>query len=819
MLTDIRFASRQLVKQPAFTSIAVVTIALAIGATTAVLSLVNGLMVRPLSYREPQQLVLLLQHFKSQNLERIPVSPPEFKDYEARAHSFEKLGAFRYTNFNLAGEDRPERISGATVTADVLPLLGVSPIRGRFFQPEECSLGRDDVVIISARLWQRRFNSDPQIIGTKLLLNGKNFTVVGVMAASFDFPLQLFNLGNGGQFGGRADIWKPLAFTEEEMKKRGSRSYAMIGRLAPGTSLAQAQTEIESINAQMRREHPDNYMQDNSFGGDVLSLQDLAVSGMRPALLILLGAVFLVLLIACANLTTMLLARAAAREREIAIRVALGAGRLRLLKQVFTESVLLSLIGGVAGVLLALWGVESLKAVGAQTVPRLREVNIDLVVLGVTLAICVGTGIIFGLVPGLASSRPELTEALKEGGRSSTVGTRRNRLRNGLVIAEVALALVLLSGAGLLIKSFARLQNVNPGFNPRNALTFEVSLPKIQYPDDASVVRFNNEAQRRIAALPGVQAAGFSTILPLAGTNSDWSFAIEGRPSDNNSPSPDEEKRQVSPDYFRAIETPLIKGRFFSDADSADAPLVISVNQTFAKKFWPKGDALGKRITFDDPKKNPKWITIVGIVGDIRHFGLDIDPKPEMYVPFSQSAYSTTICVVRSNQDARTLLAAIRREIQAIDSAVPLANVRSFETVIAESVAPRRLSVVLLGVFAGVAVLLASVGIYGVMSFLVVQRTHEIGVRMALGAQRSDVLKLVLFRSLKLISVGTIIGLIVALMSTHTLRALLYSVSAFDAMTFVLVTILLGAVALAASYLPAIRATKADPMVVLGHNT
>ena len=819
MLKDIRFASRQLVKQPAFTSIAVVTIALAIGATTAVLSLVNGLMVRPLSYREPQQLVLLLQHFKSQNLERIPVSPPEFKDYEARAHSFEKLGAFRYTNFNLAGEDRPERISGATVTADVLPLLGVSPIRGRFFQPEECSLGRDDVVIISARLWQRRFNSDPQIIGTKLLLNGKNFTVVGVMAASFDFPLQLFNLGNGGQFGGRADIWKPLAFTEEEMKKRGSRSYAMIGRLAPGTSLAQAQTEIESINAQMRREHPDNYMQDNSFGGDVLSLQDLAVSGMRPALLILLGAVFLVLLIACANLTTMLLARAAAREREIAIRVALGAGRLRLLKQVFTESVLLALIGGVAGVLLALWGVESLKAVGAQTVPRLREVNIDLVVLGVTLAICVGTGIIFGLVPGLASSRPELTEALKEGGRSSTVGTRRNRLRNGLVIAEVALALVLLSGAGLLIKSFARLQNVNPGFNPRNALTFEVSLPKIQYPDDASVVRFNNEAQRRIAALPGVQAAGFSTILPLAGTNSDWSFAIEGRPSDNNSPSPDEEKRQVSPDYFRAIETPLIKGRFFSDADSADAPLVISVNQTFAKKFWPKGDALGKRITFDDPKKNPKWITIVGIVGDIRHFGLDIDPKPEMYVPFSQSAYSTTICVVRSNQDARTLLAAIRREIQAIDSAVPLANVRSFETVIAESVAPRRLSVVLLGVFAGVAVLLASVGIYGVMSFLVVQRTHEIGVRMALGAQRSDVLKLVLFRSLKLISVGTIIGLIVALMSTHTLRALLYSVSAFDAMTFVLVTILLGAVALAASYLPAIRATKADPMVVLGHNT
>src|SRR5947199_4776644 len=815
MLKDIRSALRQLVKQHAFIAIAVVTVALAIGATTAVLSLVNGLLVRPLPYREPQQLILLLQHFKSQNLERIPVSPPEFKDYETRARSFEKLGAFGYTDFNRAGEDRPERIAGATVTAGVLPLLGVSPIKGRFFQPEECTLGRDDVVIISARLWQRRFNSEPQIIGTKLLLNGKNFTVVGVMPAGFDFPLQLFNLGSGGQFGGRAEIWKPLAFTDDQMKVRSSRSFWMVGRRAPGTSAAQAQAEIETINAQMRREHTDNYAQDSSFGGDVLLLQDLAVAGMRPALLILLGAVFLVLLIACANLTTMLLARAAAREREIAIRVALGAGRLRLLKQVFTESVLLSLIGGVAGVLLALWGVESLKAVGAQTVPRLREVNIDLVVLGVTLAICVGTGIISGLDPVLASSRPKLPESLKECRRSSTVGMRRNSLRNGLVIAEVALALVLLSGAGLLIKSFARLQNVNPGFNPRNALTFEISLPKLQYPDNASIVRFNNEAQRRIAALPGVQAAGFTTILPLAGTNSDWSFDIEGVPSTDNSATPDEEKRQVSPDYFHALQTPLIKGRFFTEADNAEAPRVIIVNQAFAKKFLPNENALGKRITFSNPKKNPKWITIVGVVGDIRHFGLDVDPKPEMYVPFAQEPYTTTIYVVRSNQDLAGLLPTIRREIQAIDPALPLANVRTFQTVIADSIAPRRLSVILLGVFAGVAVLLASVGIYGVMSFLVVQRTHEIGVRMALGAQRSDVLKLILGRSLKLISAGAGIGLIVALMSTSTLRALLYNVSAFDTPTFTLVTILLAAVALAASYLPAMRATKADPIVAL----
>jgi len=815
MLKDLRFALRQLFKQWGFTAIAVLTLALAIGATTAVISLVNALLVRPLAYREPQQLVLLLQHFKSQNLERIPVSPAEFVDYETRAHSFEKLGAFSYTNFNLAGEDKPERISGATVTADVLPLLGVSPIKGRLFESEECTLGRDDVVIISARLWQRRFNSDPQIIGTKLLLNGKTFTVVGVMPASFDFPLQLFNLGNGAQFGGRAEIWQPLAFTDDQMKARYSRSFAVIGRLASATSVAQAQAEIETINAQMRREHPNNYGQGNSFGGDIFRLHDLAVGGMRPALLILLSAVFLVLLIACANLTTMLLARAAAREREMAIRVALGAGPLRLLKQVLTESMLLALIGGTAGVLLALWGVELLKVIGAQTVPRLREVNVDLAVLGVTLAIAVGTGIIFGLVPGLASARPELTEALKEGGRSSTQGTGRNRLRNGLVIAEVALALVLLSGAGLLMKSFARLQNVNPGFNPRNALTFEVSLPKIRYPDNPSIVRFNNEAQRRIAALPGVQAAGFSTILPLAGTNSDSSFAIEGQPSNDRTPSPDEENRQVSPDYFRALEIPLIKGRFFTDADKTDAPPVIIVNQAFAKKFWPKQDAVGKRIVMGGMSEHPNWIRIVGVVGDVRHFGLDIDPKPEMYVPFAQDPYFTTIYVVRSNQDPRSLLPAIRREIQAIDSAVPLANIRTFEDVIADSVAPRRLSVVLLGVFAGVAVLLASVGIYGVMSFLVVQRTQEIGVRMALGAQRSDVLKLILGRSLKLISAGAAIGLVVALMSTSMLQALLYNVSAFDTPTFVLVTILLAAVALAASYLPAMRATKADPMVAL----
>ena len=818
MLQEIRFAIRRLAKTPTFVAVAVVTLALAIGANTAVLSLVNALLIRPLPYREPHRLMLLLQHFKRQNLDRIPCSPPEFIDYRNRSQTFEMLGAFGYTNFNLSSGDKPERVAGALVTAEVFPLLGVAPVQGRFFSADECTAGRNDVIIMSDRLWRRKFNRDPQVVGGKLFLDGKSFTVVGIMPEGFDFPLQLFNLGAGGQFGERAELWQPLAFSDQDLKVRYSRNYYMIGRLKAGISPAQAQAEIQGIGDQMCKEHPDNYPDDRSFGGDVLPLQELAVAGMRPTLLVLSAAVFLVLLIACANLTTMLLARAASTEREMAIRVALGAGPLRLLKQVLTESVLLAIVGGAAGVLLAVWGVHVLKSVGASTVPRLREVNLDLGVLLMTFGIAVGTGILFGLVPGLACANPELTESLKEGGRSSTEGTRRNRLRNGLVIGEVALALVLLTSAGLLIKSFVRVQNVNPGFDPHNVLTMEVSLPKLTYPDNKAIVQFSDEAQRRISQLPGVQFVGLTTILPLTGNNSDSSFAIEGRTADKKTPSPDEEKREVSSDYFRAIGTPLIKGRFFTPADNADAPPVIIINQTFAKKFWPGEDAIAKRIVMGGMSSNPKWITIVGIVGDIRHIALDADPKPEMYVPFAQDPYKTMILTVRSAQNPRSLAATIRGQIQVIDSAQPVAKIRTFEEVISDSMAPRRLSVVLLAAFAGVAILLAAVGIYGVMSFLVVQRTHEIGVRMALGAQRTDVLRLVIARALKLIAAGSIIGLGMAIFSSRALQSLLYRVSAFDLPTFLAVTFVLGLVALAASYLPAQRATRADPMIALGHN-
>ncbi len=539
---------------------------------------------------------------------------------------------------------------------------------------------------------------------------------------------------------------------------------------------------------------------------------------MRPALMILLGAVAVVLLIACANLTTMLLARAGAREREFAIRLALGAGRTQLIRQMLSESILLALVGGSAGVVLAIWGLDLLRSIGAQTVPRLAEVNLDLRVLLVTLGTAVVTGIVIGLIPALASGKPELTEALKEGGRGSTSGLRRNRLRNALVVAEVALALVLLVGASLLLKSFVRLQNVHPGFEPKNVLTMEVALPLLKYPRGKPVADFYAEATRRVKALPGVEAAAFTTILPLSGTNSDSSFAIEGRDPTAEKVYPDEEIRGITPEYFSVLKVPLLQGRFFNDGDQFDGPGVIIVNNAFAKKWFPNQEAVGKRITFSDPRKpDVKWLTIVGVVGDMRHRGLDLDPKPEYYLAHNQTPYRGMILTVRSAQDPRSLTSAIRREISRLDPDLPAANVRTLEQVTADSIAPRRLSVVLIGVFAAVALVLASVGIYGVMSFLVVQRTHEIGVRMALGAQRADVLRLVLGRAAKLVFIGTAVGLLLGVFSSQALRALLYNVGAFDLMTFLSVTVALAAVSLLASYIPARRATQADPMIALGH--
>ena len=558
MIQAIRLAFRSLIKTPGFTAVAIITIALAIGANTAVFSLVNALLIRPLPYKAPQDLVLIWEKFSNQGLDRIPVSAPEYLDYEKNLQSYERIAAFEYVDLNLTESDMPERISGAVVTPSLFPLLGIEPIAGRTFSETERGEGNDSVVVISARLWQRRFNSDPAIVGKPLSLNGRTFTVVGIMPATFEFPLPLFNV-QGGTFAQRVDIWKPIAFTKNELESRGSRSYGIIGRLKRGVSIAHAQAEISALHANWIRDFANNYDVATGFGGGIYPLHEQVIGGMRTALAILLGAVALVLLIACANLTTMLLARAGAREREFAIRVALGASRWQLLRQVLSESVLLAVLGGFAGIFLAIWGVEFLQALGSKTVPRIGEANLDLTVLLVTLGVAVVTGILFGLVPALASGKPELTEALKEGGRGSTSGVGRNRIRNLLVIAEVALALVLLVSAGLLIKSFVRLQNVNPGFNPRGIVTMELSLPLGKYPRGKPVIDFYAEVLRRVKTLPGVQQAALTSILPLSGTNSDSSFHIEGRNDKLIGVFPDEELRAVTPDYFRVLETPLLK--------------------------------------------------------------------------------------------------------------------------------------------------------------------------------------------------------------------------------------------------------------------
>jgi predicted permease len=819
MLQEFRVAIRVLAKSPAFVLIAVATLALAIGANTAVFSLVNALLIRPLPYDSPQNLVLLWEEFTAQGLERIPVSVPEFLDYEKQTKSYSRIAASTYTDFNLTGGDIAERIQGASVSPALFPLLGVQPIRGRWFADNEQGEGRDDVVVISGRLWQRRFNSDPMLVGKKIELNGRSFTVIGIMPSTFEFPLPLFNM-QGGVFADRVDIWKPVAFTENEMKSRGSRDYGIIARLAPGVTASQAQAELNGIIARWKTQYRDNYGSDANFGGKIYPLQEQVVGRMRPALWILFGAVCLVLLIACANLTTMLLARASAREREMAIRIALGAGAWRLVRQLLVESVILSVLGGFAGILLAIWGLDVLRAVTARTVPRIAEVNLDFAVLGWTFAVAVGTGVLFGFFPAVMSSRPQLTEALKEGGRGSTEGLRRNALRSGLVIGEIAIALALLVGASLLVRSFIKIQNVDPGFNPRQVLTMELSLPVLKYPRGKPVSNFFVEAQKRIAAMPGVRNAAITSILPLSGTNSDSSFMIEGRALDagNTGGTPDEEQRTVSPDYFRVLQIPLLQGRFFTEADNADAPQVVIINQALAKKYWPNGDALGKRITFDDPRKDPKWTTIAGIVGDVRHRGVDEPARPEFYQPHAQVPYRSMILTVRSGQDPRSLTSAIRRELIALDPDLPIAHVRMLEEVVSDSIAPRRLSVLLLGLFACIALVLASIGMYGVMSYLVAQRTHEIGVRMALGAQRADVLKLILKRGATLVAVGTAVGLVFAVLGSRALASLLYGISAFDLTTFTVVTLALGAVAMLASYIPAVRATQADPMIALTHN-
>ncbi len=794
---DLRFGARMLLKRPGFTAVAVLILALGIGANSAIFSVINGVILRPLDYADPDRLVVVWEKIKQ--TDQLELAPDDYFDYRDSAQFIEHLAASDRRNYNLTGGDDPVRIEGAAVTASLFPALGVAPALGRTFSPEEDRAGADPVVVLSYGLWQRRFGGDPKIIGRAISLSGAAHTVIGVMPASFQFPPPQAQSGVI-----RSELWTPRLLETET--GRNSHSLFVVGRLKPGVTMAQAKAGIETIAARRQQTRRDTH---ESIGANTLPLGDQVARRIKPSLMALLGAVGIVLLIACANVANLLLLRAASRRKEIAIRAAMGAGRARLLRQLMIESLLLALLGGGAGLLIAYWGVDALLTLGGGVIPRADEVTVDARVLGFTLLISLLTGVIFGLIPALRASGLDLNEALRDGGRISTGGS--NRLRGALVVAEVALALVMLIGAGLLIKSFWRLQQVAPGFNAKNLLAMETSLASTRYDTPQSQAAFFKQALERINSLPGVQSAAIVNNPPLSSRRSVDGFLIEGRPEPRSrSETPLADYRSISPDYFRAMNIPISQGRAFTEADAADAPPVAIVNEAVVRRYWPNESPIGRRIKMRD-----RWQTIVGVVGDVRQSGLDAEASTHVYMPFAQNPQGRMGLVIRTSAEPMSLAAAVRNQIGAIDKDQPVYNVQTMERTVADSVSPRRLNMLLLGILAAVALALALTGIYAIIAYSVAQRTREIGVRIALGAQRRDVMRLVVGHGMSLALLGVAVGLALALGLTRFLSGLIYDVSATDPATFAAVVALLAIVALVACYIPARRATKVDPMIAL----
>jgi putative ABC transport system permease protein len=809
LLQDLRFGARMLLKNPGFTLIAVVTLALGIGANTAIFSVVNAVILRPLPFYQPERLVQVFDNFQKQNLNRISVSVPEFFDYQRETKSFEKLAAYATFDANLGATDNraPERLQALAVTHEMFDLLGVAPYKGRGFTAEEDMEGHDNTVIISYGLWQRRFGGDPAIVGRTVSINAQDLTIVGIMPKDFNFPQQ-------------TEVWSTFGFTPQQLtqQQRGSRFLNVIGRIKPNATVQQAQSEMDTIGARIVEQYPQNYSQKSGWTITVVPLMEVYVGGIRPALLILLGAVGFVLLIACANVTNLLMARGAARQRELAIRTALGASRLRVIRQLLTESLLLSLTGGVAGLLLAVWGVELLTRWTPANVPRIANVSVDARVLLFTFLVALLTGLLFGLIPALQASRTDLNETLKEGGRTGAGGARRSRIRNVLIISEVALALVLLVGAGLLLKSFNRLLSVDPGFDPSNVLTMNVSLPQRGYEEPQKRASFYHETVQRISSLPGVETASAVSILPLSPTTQSGTTTAE-----NSAVGPDDvgveaDWRWITPDYFKTMSATLVRGRYFTEEDKEGSPRVAIVDESFARRFYPNEDAVGKRIKRGGFKSENQWMTIIGVVKYIKNKRLDTDSHVQAYFPYYQDPQPNTMSLaVRTNRsiDPSSLSASVRQAVQEVDRNQPIYNIRTMEQIVSESVAQQRLSMLLLAIFACAALLLAAVGLYGVLAFLVNIRTHEIGIRMALGASRRDVLKLIVGQGMLLTLIGIAIGLVGAFALTRIMSSLLFDVRATDPLTFIVVAIVLAAVALVACFIPARRATRVDPMVAL----
>jgi len=803
LLHDLRYAIRTLRKNSGFTAMAVITLALGIGANTAIFSVVNAVLLRPLPYKDDARLVVIL------NKGRNPVAPANFIDWRSQSQSFSQMGAAEYWAPNLTGTDNPEKLWALHVTPDIFPMLGVQPFLGRTFLPEEQGIGKEHEVVLSYALWQSLFAGKREVVGRSMVLSGETYTVIGVMPRDFKFaPF----------WATKAGLWAPLALGSR-LADRDGGSLRVFARLKPGVTLEHAQAEMATITKRLEREFPGT-----NQDMQVLSLREKAVGDIRPALLVLLGAVGFVLLIACANVSHMLLARAAARREEIALRTALGAGRWDMFRQFLTESLTLALLGGGAGLLLAVLGVRVLAAMRPDAIPRLESVGVDGHVLLFVLAVSLLTGLAFGIAPAWKATTVNLSDALKEGERGSSEGPHRNGLRGVLVGSEFALAVVLMAGAGLMVRTFLALQHVDPGFAPHGVMSLVVGVAGTDQGAPDRTASFYQEVLQRIRAVPGVESVGGINHLPLAGDDWGFRFHIEGRPPERPGKEPVATYRAVFPGYFRTMRIPILRGRDVTDADNLRAPGVVVINDYIARRYWPGEDAIGKRITFDDSTKNPSWLTVVGVAKNTVRSNWVSPPEEEVFLPYLQSpayldapsppfAYMTL--VVRTGLDPATLAPGVRGAIHSLDHNIPLSEIQTMDKVVAEATGQSRFYLVLLGAFAAVALVLAGVGIYGVMSYTVSRRTHEIGIRMALGAQGRDVLRLVVFQGITHALVGVAVGLAGALGLSRLMAGLLYGTQPNDPATFGAVVLGLSSVAILASYIPARRAAKVDPMVAL----
>jgi predicted permease len=799
---DLRFGFRQLLSKPGFALIAVLSLALGIGANTAIFSLVDAVLLRPLPFHDPDRLVMVWEDAARIGFPRNSLAPANYADWKAQNHVFEDMAAISWRSYNLTDEGEPEKVEARAVTANLFPLLGIKPELGRSFTQEEDRPGGNKVVLISHGLWQRRFGGDPAMVGKEILLDGEKRTVIGVMPPGFQFIEK------------ETGLWVPMAFSREELAKRGTHYLTVVARMKPHVTLAQARADIAAIMQRINRDHP---MPGFELGSTVISLREQLAGDVRPALIVLLVGVGFVLLIACANIANLLLARGAARFREIAVRTALGAGRRRIVRQLLTESILLAVAGGVAGLLFAWLSFSFLKQLIPGGMALNTGVRIDARIFGFTLLLSLLTGVAFGLAPALQAAKVDLNEVLKQSGGRTGTGAGHRRMRSALVIVEIALALVLLVGAGLLIQTFLRLRTLDIGVDTENVLTVKTLLPRSKYGELPKRAAFYQQVLERVRALPGVVSAGYTTAVPLTWKGGATSFTVEGR---EPGPAQDALSRQVSTGYMETMGIKLRQGRFFDDRDVPQSQPVAIINETMAQ-YWPGGGALGKRFKFGLPDSQRPWITVVGVVGDVKEMGLQAPAKAEMFFPYQQPPdtlwfwNSPRDLTVRTSGDPMGIAAAVRQAVWSVDRNQPVSNIRTMDDVLAEEVAQRRIGMTLLAAFAALALLLASLGIYGVLSFAVAQRTQEIGIRMALGADRKDVLLMVVSDGIRLAAAGIAIGLVVSLALTRLMSGLLFGVSASDPRTLGAVTLLLITVALVACYIPARRAAKVDPMIAL----